>query len=93
MGHANRDNLFERYPSAVARQYGVGVHCFTHERQLRFIGKLLEIAEAESPVSTVFDCPCGSGRLVDLLKRYELTCADVSSGRLKRVKKGFRMPR
>lgn len=85
MGYANRKKLFLRYPNEVARKYGVGVHRYTHERQIRCVKDLLEIAQAKADITDVLDCPCGSGRIAAELSGYSVTCADSSQGRIQRA--------
>ncbi|MGH8503164.1 MAG: class I SAM-dependent methyltransferase [Gammaproteobacteria bacterium] len=103
MGYAN-ENLFRRYPNEIAKAYGVGVHRFTHDRQVRAIKDLLEVAKSHGPVVKVLDCPCGSGRISAQLANCELTCADRSEARIAKARQnlpatvsfetcdGFKMP-
>jgi ubiquinone/menaquinone biosynthesis C-methylase UbiE len=46
----------------------------------RAIAKLLDLAESKTPIRTVLDLPCGTGRITELLLRrgYQTTCGDIS---------------
>jgi len=72
--------------NTIRKKYGVGVNGITHNRQLYCIKRLIKIAEDISPLISVLDCPCGSGRFSVHLTKYKLTCADVAEKRLIRAK-------
>lgn len=67
--------------------YRVGVNDITNIRHLYCVKKLLNIAESITPITTVLDCPCGSGRFSNLFTQYKLTCGDLSDRRLEAAKK------
>lgn len=71
----------------IKRTYGVGVNDIAHKLHLYCVKKLLSFAESISPITTVLDCPCGSGRFSGLFKKYKLTCGDLSDSRLSSAKK------
>jgi len=70
-------------------KWGIGANLITHNRQREYTKELLKIADAEGSITKVLDCPSGSGRMVDLLLSWQVTCADVSKRRLEKVKKYF----
>jgi hypothetical protein len=70
-------------------KWGIGANVFTHNRQRKYIQELLKIADTEGALTNVLDCPSGSGRMVDLLLSWQVTCADVSKRRLENVKEYF----
>lgn len=70
-------------------KWKIGANSFTHNRQRDCISNLISVAENEGPVNQVLDCPCGSGRMVDLLLPRNVTCADVNVNRIKDIEKNF----
>ena len=71
------------------RKWKIGANAITHKRQREYIRELLKIADTEEAITNVLDCPSGSGRMVDLLLSWRVTCADVSIRRLEDIKKYF----
>jgi ubiquinone/menaquinone biosynthesis C-methylase UbiE len=70
-------------------KWKIGANAFTHNRQRNCVSNLISIAENDRPINQVLDCPCGSGRMVDLLLPRNVTCADANISRLKDVKDNF----
>ncbi len=78
-----RGPLNKRYKNVIAKRFDVGVTGFTHQRQVKQLKALLAIANSQSRISSVLDCPCGSGRIaVDLVDEYDVTCADLRESRV-----------
>jgi ubiquinone/menaquinone biosynthesis C-methylase UbiE len=71
----------------ISRKYGVGVYKLTHGRQIRCIKELISIAESDSGVAKILDCPCGAGRVGAHLSMYNLTNADNHQGVVTKAKR------
>jgi ubiquinone/menaquinone biosynthesis C-methylase UbiE len=70
----------------INKKYKVGANDFTHKRQLYCVKKILNLAASLRPITSVLDCPCGSGRFSGLFEKYKLTCGDISDTRIETAK-------
>ncbi|MCK6370106.1 MAG: class I SAM-dependent methyltransferase [Gammaproteobacteria bacterium] len=70
-------------------KWRIGANVLTHRRQRSCIQALLDEAERMAPPTRVLDCPSGAGRMVDLLLRWQVTCADITDGRLEDIRAYF----
>ena len=52
-------------------KWRIGANVLTHDRTRLAIRELVELADRTSPLDKVLDCPCGAGRMVDLLLDWE----------------------
>lgn len=70
-------------------KWRIGANVITHRRTRKCIRDLVLIADRKQPLSRVLDCPCGAGRMIDLLLDWKVTAADITPRRLEDVKRYF----
>ena len=70
-------------------KWRIGANVVTHRRTRECIRELVLQANDISPLVNVLDCPCGAGRMVDLLLDWKVTAADITPRRLEDVRKYF----
>ena len=70
-------------------KWRIGANVLTHDRTRAAIRELVELADRKSQLDKVLDCPCGAGRMVDLLLDWKVSVGDITPRRLEDVRKYF----